>query len=394
MDQMRDAVARSERDLDDVSKARLWAKLEPDVEKITRDRRPLFSRELWRGFAFAVGGAGVAAVLLWSTADRAPTTAAKPVGVGAPVAPVTTSPPMLQPASQHFEVAANDTMRARLDDRTYVVLRGPASLTVSAREPVLELALARGRLEVTHTPVAGASIQVILPGDVHTEGGSRFAVHVSANEREVLVAAGEVRVVANNKTLLLGDAESWRSSTVEKRKKVVAVAPPRPPKPALVTAETLYGRAEAAMRKNDHESARRLLMTVVGDHASDPLAHTARYELARLSAIAGRPASAEQHITALLNGPVGPQTESARALRCRVRASDPSAGAACWQAFRREHPNSPHEAEALAFFASHTHAQDGCQKAVPLFSEYLRRFPDRPFARQAQARIFACTREK
>jgi TolA-binding protein len=154
------------------------------------------------------------------------------------------------------------------------------------------------------------------------------------------------------------------------------------------SAESIYTLAEQAMRAGDHPLARTRLQEVVRRFPDDPLADAALYELARISP----PSQARAWLDQLLGRDRTPSLrEPARFLRCRLDVDDRVSGAdRCLTRFRREFPDSPHDAEALALLAGMSEAKGDCRAALPLLEEYLRRYPNGPFAAQARGRIARC----
>jgi len=154
----------------------------------------------------------------------------------------------------------------------------------------------------------------------------------------------------------------------------------------------LYQSAEAAMRAHDSARAEQELTRVVTEFPTDELADTALYELARLAFTRGDATATREHLDALQARGSGRYLEQAALLSCRLysRAGQLADSEHCWQGFRARYPDSPHDAEALAVLASETHKQRGCRAAAGLLGEYLRRYPDGPFAQEARQRQRAC----
>jgi TolA-binding protein len=163
--------------------------------------------------------------------------------------------------------------------------------------------------------------------------------------------------------------------------------------PAPATAEDLYRAAEAAIVRGERAGARDLLHALVVRHPGDDLVDVALYELGRLAFHDRDLAAARRHLDEVLARRGDPAfIEPAGYLRCRV---DVAAGAepaalACLARFRQRHPQSPHDAAALALLAALEHGRGRCDRARPLLDEYLRRYPDGAFATEARTRRAGC----
>lgn len=154
--------------------------------------------------------------------------------------------------------------------------------------------------------------------------------------------------------------------------------------------EATYQGAEAAMRAGARDEARRLLRAIVAADPSDARAEAALLDLARLALADGDVSEARRQL-ARLPEPThdAALAESAHHLRCQIdlllhRRAEADA---CLVAFRRRYPASFHDAEALAMLSAHAVT---CEDARPLLSEYVRRYPDGPFAAAARARLVTC----
>jgi TolA-binding protein len=178
------------------------------------------------------------------------------------------------------------------------------------------------------------------------------------------------------------------------------VAPPEvPPEVApaadadaeIETPEVLYARAERALRAKRDSEADATLAELVARYPRSALADAALYDRAQL-AYRGRGWSrARAALDTLLARRPSSFTEPAAYLACRiaVETSDGEA-VACLEQFRRAHPDSPHDAEALALLAGLAQASGGCGAARPLLSQYLDRYPRGHFAADARARLRTC----
>ena len=80
--------------------------------------------------------------------------------------------------------------------------------------------------------------------------------------------------------------------------------------------------------------------------------------------------------------------EPAAYLRCRIRVDAGDDAAPCFRGFRVSFPDSPHDAEVLAWLAGDAGRGD-CAGAASLAAEYVRRYPDGAFASRART-LAAC----
>jgi hypothetical protein len=162
-------------------------------------------------------------------------------------------------------------------------------------------------------------------------------------------------------------------------------------------AHQVYLRAEAAMRRHDGVTARRTLEDLVGRYPDDPLVEVARYELAQLafSRHEWRSAAADfQRVASRGRDPA--LREAAAFSRCDVDRAEEQAenhqldSASCWIEFRKSHPGSPRDADALAILIARASRSGDCRTVSALADEYARLHPDGPFAAEAASRRRTC----
>jgi TolA-binding protein len=165
---------------------------------------------------------------------------------------------------------------------------------------------------------------------------------------------------------------------------------PAPPPPSLTPA-TLYRMAEAAMARKDGGESRRRLEELVARFPSDPLADSARYELAERASSAGDRRGAVRLLSAI-QGREPSLVEAASFLRCRLAAEqgDDREARGCFERFRTAYPGSGRDPEALAALVQLAWRQDDCAVARLLANEYRRRHPAGPFAAGAARIEGAC----
>jgi TolA-binding protein len=143
------------------------------------------------------------------------------------------------------------------------------------------------------------------------------------------------------------------------------------------------------MARRDAGESRRRLEEVVTRFPSDPLADTARYELAQRALGAGDRTSAVRWLMAIQGAPLA---EPASFLRCRVMAEqgDDRGARGCFERFRSAYPSSPRDPDALAALVQLAWRQDDCAEARLLANEYRRRHPGGAFVANAARIEGAC----
>ena len=165
-----------------------------------------------------------------------------------------------------------------------------------------------------------------------------------------------------------------------------------PPENPEGTAAVAYQRAEVAMRRGDSALATRILRALVAHFPDGEFASTAHYEIARMAFAAGDWQGAQRELHELQEVRLEPAlAEPVHYLRCRVEMArgDRSRASVCLANFRESFPGSPHDAEVLSLLASFRFEQT-CTSALPLLDEYLRRYPQGAFAKDAEKRRQHC----
>jgi TolA-binding protein len=174
--------------------------------------------------------------------------------------------------------------------------------------------------------------------------------------------------------------------------------PPVPPaEPAVpasppATAAAIYAQAEQAMSGGDLREAQRRLREVIALPDAGALAAVATYELAQIALRAGDLPEARGRLAALAGSNLG---EPAELLACEVdlRAGDQEAATRCYLRFRRRHPDSVQDAEALGALLRLAPPAADCAGGRPLLDEYLARYPRAPLAAEARRRRDRCPDE-
>jgi hypothetical protein len=176
------------------------------------------------------------------------------------------------------------------------------------------------------------------------------------------------------------------SPTEPVRRRAIDVPSPAPQE--AVDPEALYARAEEAMRRGDHPSARRQLQDIAERFAGQPIALSAGYENARL-AFSDRD-YAEARAALVAPSARGSQLrEPARLLACRVERELESGdeARACLRSFRRDFPTSAHDGEVLLMLLR---GPLDCDERTRLSDEYLKLFPEGATAAEVRAQAERC----
>lgn len=254
---------------------------------------------------------------------------------------------------------------------------GPTTLLVGGRG-VLDSAIGNSRVRRIETLILPGKTAVALvdgsrpsrPGDAPMPGLGGTSPH---SRQSSPLAAAEVP----SQEALPSDAPSPATPERDGAEETAAMA---------------YQRAEAAMKKGDNALARRTLRALVARFPDGEFASPARYEIARMAFATGDWQSAQREIEELRKTPLASVlAEPVQYLGCRVEmASGHRARAlACLADFRASFPGSPHDAEVLALLASFRF-DETCASALPLLDEYLRRYPQGAFAKDAERRRQHC----
>lgn len=168
---------------------------------------------------------------------------------------------------------------------------------------------------------------------------------------------------------------------------------PEPTKKPM-TASTLYRTAEEALRQRDPRKARVFLQRILRTYPENPLADSARYELALLLLRSGKKTEAE----AVLSKVGASNIDSTRFkgpahyLRCRIQEESGAKekAMACFRAFRDTFPSSPHDQQALQTLIHLSWSAKGCKGALGLISDYLALYPEDAFAKEARRLRGSC----
>jgi len=297
-----------------------------------------------------------------------------------------------------LQLPAGVDLKANLAQGAKLALYGPVDLAVKeADSSHTELNLSAGSMVVDYDAGKGKLLRIVSPGAVTEVVGTLFSVEVQGEHTLVSVSHGKVRVRSGGASIEVLPGQTWSSEhkslaqtseasaklfgqkePVAKRdipsRRVLATrsvgAEPAPavpqkpadqapnptpsPAPAKVpvdpTAAALYAQAEAALAHRDQDRARKILTRILKHHPRDPLADTARYELALMLVKAGRTAEAGR-LLKQMNPESGSRLEEpAHFLRCRImhESGQRMTATGCFRSFREKFPASPHGERARA----------------------------------------------
>jgi outer membrane protein assembly factor BamD (BamD/ComL family) len=158
--------------------------------------------------------------------------------------------------------------------------------------------------------------------------------------------------------------------------------------------ETLYQRAEQAMRQRDWSTARRQLAELIALRTGHPLEDVARYELAQLALRAGDRRQAVALLEDLLRSDREPALrQPAWLLRCELhlQAHERAHSRRCLERFRSTYPYSPHDEAALGLLVETLAPEPACEGATEIATEYLQRHPEGPHAEDARRLQARCS---
>jgi ferric-dicitrate binding protein FerR (iron transport regulator) len=364
--------------VDELHRARLVSAIDGvlDREDAARDARRRAKAQRPRRRWPIVAGAAVAAaalvLVLRPYGRRAPSPVPAPSGTvvaATPASPPIAPPPsLLRPVQEPGREAPSSVLapttslvalrgeraRATIDARVRLTLVGAGRVSVlaAAHDGDIELALDGGRLLVEYDGHTGGTLRVRSPGAITTVVGTVFAVEAIGAGSRVAVTRGQVRTedTAGRRTPVSAGT-SWTSAdgrsapipddlakalaehqsggagqTSEGSDRRGAAEPPeRARRPAAgteptVDLDTLYARAETAMRERSLGEARRALETIAARDPRGRLGETALLDLARLALADGDRAEARRaldRLPATLRDPA--LSETAAHLRCRAQ---------------------------------------------------------------------------
>ena len=162
------------------------------------------------------------------------------------------------------------------------------------------------------------------------------------------------------------------------------------------TAETLYRRAEQAMRAGTRARARDLLTQLLQRFAADPLASTALLELATLAYDRGDGVACRRYVRRLLARKKSRvHQDPAHFLLCRLALKENKKQQAryCLEKFRARFPASPHDQQALYTLGRLALTAQDCAAARKLFRRYLGKYPQGAFVNQVTKLYATCTKK-
>jgi hypothetical protein len=416
IDQLRSIMTVDDR-LDDVTRARIWSRLDERIA-LHASRRRIGWR--WPVAIAAAAAAAVAIALLRPSAD--------------------------EPARRVLLAPPDVTLDAALGPYTQAALVGPARLEV---EDARTVRLAAGTLYATFEGGQGRALRVVAPGIVVDVVGTLFAIEAGERDSCVSVVHGRVRAASARRIAYVGAGERWCSAepvtpispqireALTRHERVLAVRaepqpqprpqpqpPPRPqlqpqpqpppqpqpqppprtarslplplplplpspeaakpesptptptPTPPEPTADELYRAAEAALARRDGVTADRMLEQLIAKFPASPLVDQALYERAQLAYRRRAWVDARRHLDELAQVPGTPLAEPGRYLACRiaVEARDRDAEG-CLADFRTAFPRSAHDLDVLGLVVQLVHTRSGCAGAELYVAELARRYP-------------------
>ena len=184
--EVRAVMTRDDR-LDDVTRARIWSRLDAELDVDGAAPRAR-GRARW---AIAAGAIAVAAGVAWIALARG----------GAP-------PDGVPPDDAPLVAPADTTLTTRLGPHTRAALVGPAQLAVIGRAgDATTVRLDRGTLYASFEGGGGRSLRVLAPGAVVEVVGTLFAVDAHGGRTCVSVEHGRVRVTMGARVAYVGGGE-------------------------------------------------------------------------------------------------------------------------------------------------------------------------------------------
>jgi hypothetical protein len=162
-----------------------------------------------------------------------------------------------------------------------------------------------------------------------------------------------------------------------------------------LTAEQLYRRAERAMSQGDDARATVLLRELVQRFATDLLASSALYDLARIAERAGDRRAEREYLEELLARDADPAlAEAAQHSLCGVFVAEKADAEAlqCLATFHRRFLGSVHDRAALFALAGLAERSGGPCAAISWLEELVRAHPDEAATRALEERRRRCAR--
>jgi hypothetical protein len=312
---IRDVLRSLDGSLDDVRREQAWRGIERAVDS-PRVVAATTRRWTWVVPAGVLAMAALA-IALWPREHES-----------APVITTTTT-----------ELAAPEGQQTVFDrDGVVLTLVGPGAATIVHGDPAgLRVTVTRGTLVADRRPDA-PSLIVSAAGTTTTSRDPRFAVRVQ--QGMVVFGVGEnARAIIERHELELAPTPPPPQPTEPSVEPAIPLPKPNPkptnPPAAPATAAVpalppvfpeikfeaseLYARAEAALRVNDPDAARVLLLRVLDEHPGSRLVDPARYDLARIAFAKGDATTAMLYVRRILESGTDPAVRrAAEKLRDRI----------------------------------------------------------------------------
>ena len=412
------AVMRSHDRLDDVTRARIWARLSA---RIAAPRRRSKRARALAGGALAIAAAAAVLVVVRTPAS---TGASEVVALTAPAKGI-----LVAPLGPHADAT----------------LVGPARVVVDAIGEHTTVRLVEGMLVSEFHGGPGRALRIEAAGATIEVVGTLFAVEVHGDVACVSVAHGHVRVTAGARVLEVTNAQrtcvtggvpgpiepidaTTREALDRRSPPIVPVvpvvpsppppplppppprtierphvappppdhhadAPPDAPLPPIATgpdADALYADADAALARGDRDAADRALGRLVAQVPTSPLVDEALFERARIAFDRRAWTVARRFLDQLAARPSTALREPGGYLRCRVAvAAAEHDAAACLVTYRASFPNGPHDLDAGAMLVALTYKAGGCDAARIPIADLARAYPKSSEVRAWQSRCGA-----
>jgi TolA-binding protein len=212
--------------LDDMTRARIFAKLGPAIDELAAQAaRPVWR---WRWPSVGVGAliatlTCAAAVVVWTRVSPSVDLGAVRGADSAAVATVTPASiePVLRPDQgrpvARLDVPSGQRVRARLGAQARIALLGPGAVRVTSSSSALtELGLDSGTLVIDYDRQKGGALRIASLGIVTEVVGTLLSVEVHPGGSRVSVAHGTVKVTDRKGDVqFVRGGETWTSDTEE-----------------------------------------------------------------------------------------------------------------------------------------------------------------------------------
>jgi hypothetical protein len=428
------AIATCDERVDEVTRARVWARLERRFAEVPKVRLR------WRRLSLAAALVAIAIAIAVRREAAHERALVAPEGV---------------------------TIATALGPHTEATIVGPAELEIERTGDVTSVRLERGALYASFDGGVGRALRISVRDLFVDIVGTSFAIDARSAGVCVSVAHGRVRVTSTTGVIAVGGGERWctgdaaigpidpavRDLLARQDQRLaralpspaaaavapVATVPPAvtvatgpsapapaaapapativPPAPparlarlaavstgapsqrpatpppattpratssvqAVRTDEALFREAESELGRRELAAADRALAQLLTDVPRSPLADQAMYERAWIAYQRHAWADARVHLAALCALPETPLAEPGRYLECRIAVESQQPDAVtCLERFRTSYPESAHDLDVIGLLVELRAASGGCAAARGTVDELVRRHPGSPLAR-------------